>query len=168
MTAFVDRQIQGGFLNRPKNVRPPSLSGPVPDLLIGLGAQRHRIATLSKTAKTLQSRGKHLLAESNSLAEKFGQASRSLAETYAKSKTALGEIRLPRSAREHGPSTPRGDMPERVIEDSPEMVEALQQATEILKLEFSDLEGSGRETLAKCERVLQRTRRVLTIELRLA
>jgi hypothetical protein len=152
-------------LNRPKNLRPSSLSSSVPDLLIGLGAQRHRITTLSKTAETLQSRGKHLLAESNSLAEKFGQARRSLAETYAKSKTALAEIRLPSSTRAHGSSAPRGNMPERVIEDSSEMVEALQQATEILKLEFSDLEGSGRETLLKCEQVLDRARRIWTIEL---
>jgi hypothetical protein len=106
-----------------------------------------------------------LLADSNSLAQKFGQASRNLAETHAKTKTAMAELRLPSSAREHGASKPRENMAERVIEDSLDMVEALQQATEILKMEFSDSEGSGRATLVKCEQVLQRTRRVLTIEL---
>jgi hypothetical protein len=155
-------------LNRPKNVRASSLSSSLPDLLIGLGPQRLRITKPSKATETLQTRGKHLLAESNSLAEKFGQASKSLYETYAKTKTALTELRLSCSAGELGRSTPRENMAERVIEDSPEMVEALQQATEILKLEFSDSEGSGRETLLKCERVLDRARRVWTIELPLA
>jgi hypothetical protein len=45
------------------------------------------------------------------------------------------------------------------------MFEALQQVTEILKLEFSDLEGSSRETLVKCENALRRTRSVCTIVL---
>jgi len=45
------------------------------------------------------------------------------------------------------------------------MVEALEQATEILKMEFSGTEGGGLDTLVKCERVLQRTRSTCTIEL---
>jgi len=56
---------------------------------------------------------------------------------------------------------------ERVLADSPDLIDALQQATEILKLEFSDTEGSGRQTLAKCEQTLQRTRSTQTIELSL-
>jgi hypothetical protein len=152
-------------LNRPKNVRPPSPSSSLPDLGIYLGAQRRRITALSKTSEALQTRGKHLLAESNSLAEKFGQASRNLTETYVKTKTAMAELRLLGSAKELEASTPRKNVAERVIEDSPEVVEALRQATEILKLEFYDSEGSGRETLLECEQVLKRAQRVWTVEL---
>jgi hypothetical protein len=126
------------------------------DLLIGFGAQRRSIITLSEAAEALKARGKHLLAESNSHAEKFGQASKNLAETYVKTRTAMAKLRLPDSAREDGSSTLRNNLSERVIEDSPEMVDALQHATEILKMEFSDSEGSGQETLLKCERVLDR------------
>lgn len=46
-----------------------------------------------------------------------------------------------------------------------DMVEALQQAAVILKMEFTDIQGSGRETLAKCEKVLLRMRSVRTMEL---
>jgi hypothetical protein len=159
---------EGGFLNRPKKDRVPSLASTSPDAFGCVGVQLLRITELSKTNETLQTRGKHLLAESNSLAHKFGQASRNLAETYAKTKTVMAELRLSGSAKEHGPSTPQESMAERVIEDSSDMVEALQQATETLKMEFSDSEGSGRETLVKCEHVLQRARRFWTIELPLA
>jgi hypothetical protein len=41
----------------------------------------------------------------------------------------------------------------------------LLQSTEILKLEFSGLEGSGREILVKRENALRKTRSVCTIEL---
>ncbi len=114
---------------------------------------------------TLRKRGKHLLAESNSLAERFGEASRNLAETYAETQTAMAGLRLLGSAKKLEASTPRKSVVERVIEDSPDTVEALQQAAEILRMEFYDSEGSGRETLLKCERVLKRARRVWTIEL---
>lgn len=109
-----------------------------------------------------------MLAKSNLLRDKFGQSSKNLTQTFVVTKTAVAELRLLGSSREGGNLTPREKAVERVVEDSPEMVEALQQATEILKLEFSDSEGSGRETLVKCEQVLQRTRRVWTIELPLA
>jgi hypothetical protein len=155
-------------LNRPKNIRPPSLSSSLAGLVVSLEAQRRRIRALSKTSATLETRGKHLLAKSNLLRDKFGQSSKNLTQTFAVTKTAVAELRLLGSSREGGNLTPREKAAERVVEDSPEMVEALQQATEILKLEFSDSEGSGRETLVKCEQVLQRTRRVWTIELPLA
>ena len=51
-----------------------------------------------------------------------------------------------------------------MLADSQVMFEALLQAAEILKLEFSDLEGSGTETLVKCENALRRTRSVCTID----
>jgi hypothetical protein len=45
------------------------------------------------------------------------------------------------------------------------MVEALGLAAEILKLKFAETEGSGKETLLRCERVLGRTKSVLTVRL---
>jgi hypothetical protein len=168
LAAFLDLWTQGGFLNRPKNIRPPSLSSSLAGLVISLEGQWRRIRALSKRSATLETRGKHLLAKSNLLRDKFGQSSKNLTQTFVVTKTAVAELRLLGSSREGGNLTPREKAVERVVEDSPEMVEALQQATEILKLEFSDSEGSGRETLVKCEQVLQRTRRVWTIELPLA
>lgn len=53
----------------------------------------------------------------------------------------------------------------RVLADSPDMVEALQQSAEILKMEFEDTEGIGRDTLVKCEKVLKRIHSVRTVEL---
>jgi hypothetical protein len=155
-------------LNRPKNIRPPSLSSSLAGLVISLEGQWRRIRALSKRSATLETRGKHLLAKSNLLRDKLGQSSKNLTQTFVVTKTSVAELRLLGSSREGGNLTPREKAVERVVEDSPEMVEALQQATEILKLEFSDSEGSGRETLVKCEQVLQRTRRVWTIELPLA
>jgi hypothetical protein len=52
-----------------------------------------------------------------------------------------------------------------VVADSPDLVDALQEATDILKMEFADTEGSGRETLDKCEKALQRNRSICTLEL---
>jgi hypothetical protein len=155
----------GGFLDRPKDLRVPFLPGLSPDVFSSVGAQRRRITVLSKRNGILRKRGKHLLAEAIVLAEKLGQSSRNLAETYVASRTAMAELQLIGSKREGGISKPRENMAERVLGYSSDLVEALQQATEILKMEFSDSEGSGRETLAKCERLLQRTRKVWTIEL---
>jgi hypothetical protein len=53
------------------------------------------------------------------------------------------------------------------LADSSDLVEALQEATDILKMEFADTDGSGRETLHKCEKALQRTRSICTLELTL-
>lgn len=53
----------------------------------------------------------------------------------------------------------------RLLADSHEMFEVLLQSTKILKLEFTGLEGGGRETLVKCENALCKTRSVCTIEL---
>ena len=56
-------------------------------------------------------------------------------------------------------------MTERLLTDSPDLVEALAEAAQILEMEFADTDGSGHETLVKCEKALQRTRLTQTIEL---
>jgi len=45
--------------------------------------------------------------------------------------------------------------------------EALELAAEILKMEFAETEGSGKETFLKCEKVLERTKSVMTVRLSL-
>lgn len=79
----------------------------------------------------------------------------------------MAELRVRRSRSQCGTPLSAKEPAERVLADSPDVIDALQQATEILKMEFSDTEGSGRQTLAKCEQALQRTCSTQTIELSL-
>jgi hypothetical protein len=82
-------------------------------------------------------------------------------------KSAVAELRLRRSQARTGTPVPKpkGSLVDRALADSPDIVEALEQATEILKMQFLGTEGSGRETLAICEKVLRRARSICTIEL---
>jgi hypothetical protein len=139
----------------------------VPDLLGCLRTQRRRIAALAKKTIALQARGMSLLAESSSLARLFEQSRANLARTHLTITTSLAELRQRRSFSRGGKPHPAKRPVECVLADSPDVLDALQQATEILKMEFSDTEGSGRQTLAKCEQALQRTRSTQTIELSL-
>ena len=145
----------------------PIPATPVPDLLGHLRTQRRRIAALAKKTIALQTRGMGLLAESVSLARLFEQSSANLAKTHLTIRTAVAELRQRRSLSQGGESLPAKRPSESVLADSPDVIDALQQATEVLKMEFSDTEGSGRQTLAKCEKVLHRTRSTQTIELSL-
>jgi hypothetical protein len=128
-------------------------------------SQQRRIVALTNKSVALRRRGKSLLAESNSLAERMKRSSRNFVRTYHLTRMALDGLRLRRSDKAGVLPTSSTNFRERVLEDSPDMVEALLQAAEILKLEFADTEGSGRATLAKCETVLKRTQTVQTIEL---
>jgi hypothetical protein len=139
----------------------------VPDLLGHLRTQRRRIATLAKKTIALQTRGMSLLAESSSLARLFEQSRANLARTHLTIATSLAELRQRRSLSRSGEPLPAKRPVECVLADSPDVIDALQQATEILKMEFSDTEGSGRQTLTKCQQALQRTRSTQTIELSL-
>ena len=142
---------------------------PVPDLIHQLRAQRRRISELTRASGTLQNRGRHLLAESKSLASQVEQSCTNLASAYLTTKSAVAELSLRRS-RKNGDTpipSPSSNVPEVVLADSPDLVEALAQATDILKMEFADTDGSGHETLVKCEKVLQRAHLTQTIELQL-
>ena len=141
----------------------------LPALLDQLHSQRCRIASLSLETGTLQSRGKCLLKESYLVAERVEQSRAGLANALVATRSALAELRLSRSQNPRGIPIPEshGLVAERLLTDAPGLIEALQQATEILKMEFSDTEGSGRETLVKCEKALRRNCSTRTIELRL-
>lgn len=145
----------------------PMPATPDPDLLGHLRTQRRRIAALSKKTIALQTRGVRLLEESSSLARLLEQSSANLAKTNLTIRTAVAELRLRRSRSQCATPLSAKRPAECVLADSPDVLDALQQATEILKMEFSDSEGSGRQTLAKCEQALQRTRSTQTIELSL-
>ncbi len=108
-----------------------------------------------------------MLAESKSLAARVEQSCTNLAGAYLITKLAVAELRLRRSSKKGGTpiANPSSNVPEVVLADSPDLVEALAQATDILKMEFADTDGSGHETLVKCEKVLQRAHLTQTIEL---
>jgi hypothetical protein len=155
-------------LNQATNARlaPP---GPLRDmdLIDHLRTQRHRIATLSSEAESLRARGRRLLAESNFLTERLDRSFTDLAGAFLANRRAVEDLRLHSSvkqARVPVRATSIGAS-EQLLADSPDLVDALQQATDILKMEFADTEGSGRETLDRCEKALQRTRSIRTIEL---
>jgi hypothetical protein len=137
------------------------------DLIEHLATQRRRISALSKKSEKLRRHGRILLAESNCLAGKLERSAKNLADTYLANKAAANDIQNRSSCSATASLTKSRNGCKRVLADSPDMVEALELATEILKMEFSETEGSGRQTLVKCEQVLERTRSSTTIELRL-
>jgi hypothetical protein len=141
--------------------------GSLPEVVRQLRDQRLRIAALASKSIELRANGKRLLAQSSSLAEAFEQSRADLSRTYLTTEKAAKNLRLRGPGR--GTVIPffSRDSTERVLIDSPDMVEALQQAAEILAMEFAATEGSGRETLMKCESVLKRAQSIRTIELSL-
>jgi hypothetical protein len=128
-----------------------------------LKSQRHKIAILAGKTGTLRARGQDLLAESILLSAGLERSSRDLADTYVLTKKVLTGLPLRGSGRQAGVPLRSQNMSERIVEDSPDMVEALEEAAEILKMEFAETQGSGRETLLKCEKVLGRTKSVFTL-----
>ncbi len=142
-------------------------SAPLPGVIHELRAQRLRISALSRKSGALRDRGRNLLAKSKTLAARVEESWTDLAITCLNTRSAVAELRLRHSGKRGRTPVPRpsGNAPELVLADSPDMVEALEQATEILKMEFSGTEGSGLDTLVKCEKVLHRTRSTCTIEL---
>ncbi len=154
------------FYTLPATILATWLSG-FNDLAAGnpLKSQRRRIVALADEAGKLRKRGKCLLAESYSLAESIARSRANLPSTFHETIAAVATVQLRGSGRESGIARNSKKESERVLTDSPDMVEALRQAAEILEMEFLDAEGSGREPLAKCEKVLQRARTVRTIEL---
>jgi hypothetical protein len=140
---------------------------PLPDLIHKLRAQRIRISALSRKSGALQDRGRDLLAKSKLLAARVEQSWTNLAIACLDTRSAVAELRLHRFGRHRRAPVPEPSrsVPELVLADSPDMVEALERATEILKMEFSGTEGTGLDTLVKCEKVLQRTRSTCTMEL---
>ncbi len=151
-------------MNPHKNT-PSRASVTPPDVISILGAQRHRIAELSRESGALQLHGRFLLAESNSLAERVQQSCARLESACLKTKTAVARLRLRRSGKNGGTPVSPKTVTERLLTDSPDLVEALAEAAQILEMEFADTDGSGHETLVKCEKALQRTRLTQTIEL---
>jgi hypothetical protein len=145
----------------------PSSLLPDSDLINHVRAQRHRIATLSSEAGCLCSRGRRLLSESNFLAVRLDQSFTDLATAFLANKKAVTELRLHSSARQGSTQVRAASegTAERVLADAPDLVGALEEATDILKLEFTGTKGSGSETLAKCEKALERNRSICTLEL---
>ena len=150
-------------MNQPKPVRQQTGPNLLTEIAARLRMQRLRIDALANETGTLRTRGKRLRAESKSLAEGCQRSFTQLASIYLTMKTAESEFRGHSSAdfSAHPPNSAGGPS----IEHSPDLVDALTQAAEILETAFFDTEGSGRETLAKCEMALQSTRRKLTIDL---
>lgn len=154
-------------MNRSTRVRRPTARTRLPDLLCDLLSQRQRIVALAKQTVVLQARGRHLLATSSTLAESLAQSSAGLVQTYSATRAAAAGLQIGPAASSGGYCAPRQDFRERATHDSPELLEALAQATELLRMEFHDTDGGGSDTLAKCEQALLKARTSCTIELRL-
>ena len=152
-------------MNRQKSIRPNSFAVSASGIVRDLRTQRQQIAALARRTRTLQTRGKCLVTEANSLAERIQGAGKNLVSTYQVTQRALAGLHLRGTGQQDEILSCSHSVNERVLEDAPDMVEALQQAAVILKMEFTDTQGSGRETLVKCETVLQRMRSVRTMEL---
>ena len=150
-----------------ETISPGRSTAPLPNLRHQLKVQRRKISALSQQSGVLRDRGRTLLAESKSLAARVEQSCTSLASAYLRTKSAVAELRLRRSGTQRGTPAPKPstNAPDVVLADAPDLVEALEQATEILKMGFSDTDGSGHDTLVKCEKALERTRSTCTIEL---
>ena len=153
----------GGCMTQPKPVRQQTSPNRLTEIAARLRMQRLRIDALANKTWTLRTRGKHLLAESKSLADTCARSFTQLAGIYLTMKTAESEFR--RHGGDGRSAHPPKSASRPPTERSPDLVDVLAQATEILETEFFDTEGSGRETLARCEMVLQRTRRKLTMDL---
>ena len=140
---------------------------PLPNLIHELRAQRRKISALSQESGTLLDRGRTLLTESKSLVARIEESCTNLAGAYLRTRSTVAELRLRCPSSQGGTPVPKPSTnePNLVLADSPDLVEALQKAIEILKMGFSDTDGSGRDTLVRCEKVLQRSRSTYTIEL---
>lgn len=152
-------------MNRQKSIRPNTLALSSSGTVRGLRTQRQQIAALARRTRELQTRAKSLVTEANSLAERIQGTGKNLVSTYKVTQRALASLPLRGTGCQDGILSCSHGGNERVLEDAPDMVEALQQAAVILNMEFTDTEGSGRDTLVKCEKVLERMRSVKTIEL---
>lgn len=154
-------------MSHPNPMRHPAGVSSLPALVRHLKRQRRRITALAATNALLRTRGKSLLTDAHSLAEKLVGSHANLARTFLATQAAAENFEPRGSDGEHGVQEQWKGGEERMLRDAPDMVEALRQAAEILKLEFEGTEGSGQDTLVKCEKVLRRTRSVCSIELRL-
>ena len=152
-------------MNRQKSIRPKSFAVSASGIVRALRTQGQQIAALARRTRTLQTRGKCLVTEANSLAERLQGAGKNLVSTFQVTQRTLAGLHFRGTGRQDGILSCSQSVNERVLEDAPDMVEALQQAAVVLKMEFTDTQGSGRETLVKCEKVLQRMGSVRTMEL---
>ena len=152
-------------MHRASRVSHPSQRGQLQFLIADLIGQRQQIAALAKQTAALQARARGLLAVSSTLAAGIAQSSASCAKAYLAFTEVAATLPLDRRAGWIHDPAPRKDSDARAVEDSTELLEALQHATELLRMEFLDTEGSGRDTLAKCETALRRRRTSCTIEL---
>ena len=150
-----------------KKVRRSVSAHRLSSVINNLKSQRRKIVILANKTGTLRTRGQHLLAQSILLSLSLEQSSRDLTDTFVLTKKVLTRLPLRGSGRQGEVPLRSNNVRERVVEDSPDMVEALELAAEILKMEFAETEGSGKETFLKCEKVLERTKSVMTVRLSL-
>jgi hypothetical protein len=131
-----------------------SIQSVVPDdslfsLRLRLEVHRNRAESLIRKGRTLQSRGRRLAVKAGSLCNQLSQCGAALSNSCARSTTMRIRLALrPRPIRIPAalPSATTETLGE--VVESPDLLAALADAVEILKLEFADTEGSGRRTLA--------------------
>lgn len=120
------------------------------NLGVRLRAQRRKSDVLLAQNAVLRSRCVLRQAETKLLCEGIGEFCKTLAETFAS---------IERVRRENCTSPRQGGADRTDLENvaAPrDFVSALAVATELLRMEFLETEGSGRETLVKCEDALRK------------
>lgn len=122
-----------------------------------LRTQRRKTESLLARSAMLRSWCLLLGAETKLLWEGTKQSCKTLAGTFSSINGQRCELCGP--SRQSG--SERTDLEN--IAAPRDLVAALEDATEILKMEFFETEGSGRQTLVKCEDALRRAHSVRTL-----
>jgi hypothetical protein len=115
-------------MNRQKSIRPNAFAVSASGIVRELRTQRQQIAALARRTRTLQTRGKCLVAEANSIAERIQGPGKNLVSTFQVTQRALAGLQLRDTHKHDGILSCSHTVNERVLEDAPDMVEALQQA----------------------------------------
>lgn len=121
-----------------------------------LYAQRRETENLLARSALLRSRCLLRRTETRLLCEEIGHFCKTLAATF----TSIERLRYDLCGSLHQGDSDCTDLES--ITAPRDLVGALEDATEILRMEFLETEGSGRETLVKCEDALRKAQSIRT------
>jgi hypothetical protein len=141
-------------MKRPKQARTPNRGKSRTNSPARLEAEQVRLASLVLQNQRLGEYAKRAVAESYSLYGQFLRSCESLAEVGSATESLVARGRRRRKIT--GSSSVERECPPTT--DLAYLLDALQQATEILQTGFAETAGSGRQTLDKCRMALHRAR----------
>ena len=127
------------------------------NLGVRLRAQRRKSDVLLAQSAVLRYRCVLRQAETKLLCDGIGEFCKTLAGTFA----SIERVRRENCTSPRQSGTDRTDLED--VAAPRDFVSALADATELLRMEFLETEGSGRETLVKCEDALRKAQSVRTL-----